>query len=105
MRCSTEIRDRSGELKLYIVAYDIPDDRRRNKMHKKLRDFGFAVQYSVFECFLHPKQRKLLQSSVEKIADKEEDIVAIWGLGDCCADRCTILGKGDFVDPVEIDII
>ena len=33
----------------YTVAYDITDDKRRNKVAKILKDFGKRVQYSVFE--------------------------------------------------------
>lgn len=34
---------------LYIVAYDISDDRRRSKVAGLLEDSGLRVQYSVFE--------------------------------------------------------
>ncbi len=36
----------------YVVAYDIPDDRRRTKIHQILTGFGKWTQYSLFECFL-----------------------------------------------------
>ena len=34
----------------YTVAYDITDDKRRNRVAKILKDFGTRIQYSVFEC-------------------------------------------------------
>src|SRR6266704_1247844 len=39
----------------YVVAYDIPDDRRRTKVHQILMGFGKWTQYSLFECFSHAK--------------------------------------------------
>lgn len=32
----------------YIVAYDIADDRRRQRLHRRLREHGLALQQSVF---------------------------------------------------------
>jgi CRISPR-associated protein Cas2 len=37
----------------YLVSYDIPDDRRRTRLAKLLKDYGGRVQYSVFECLLN----------------------------------------------------
>ena len=40
----------------YVIAYDIPEDRRRTKVHKILSGFGTWTQYSLFECFLSKKE-------------------------------------------------
>ncbi|NET61636.1 MAG: CRISPR-associated endonuclease Cas2 [Symploca sp. SIO2E6] len=37
---------------LYVVAYDIPDDKRCKKVSDLLEGYGKRVQYSVFECVL-----------------------------------------------------
>jgi len=37
---------------LYVIAYDIIDDRRRTRVHRILSGFGTALQYSVFRCAL-----------------------------------------------------
>ena len=37
----------------YLVSYDIPDDKRKTKLAKTIKDFGDRVQYSVFECLLN----------------------------------------------------
>jgi CRISPR-associated protein Cas2 len=39
-----------------VVAYDVPEDRRRARLHKALKHFGTLVQRSVFECFLTARQ-------------------------------------------------
>ncbi|MBR8835369.1 MAG: CRISPR-associated endonuclease Cas2 [Stigonema ocellatum SAG 48.90 = DSM 106950] len=37
---------------LYVVAYDVPCDKRRKKISDLLEGYGQRVQYSVFECLL-----------------------------------------------------
>lgn len=38
--------------KLYVISYDIVDDRKRTKTVDTLKDYGRRVQKSVFECCL-----------------------------------------------------
>src|ERR1700745_1054007 len=57
---------RDDDTMLYVVSYDIPDDRRRTRVHSALTGFGTWVQYSVFECFLDRKQRVLLEARLLK---------------------------------------
>ncbi|GAB0149200.1 MULTISPECIES: CRISPR-associated endonuclease Cas2 [Marichromatium] len=33
---------------LFLLAYDIADDGRRNRVHREATDLGIALQYSVF---------------------------------------------------------
>lgn len=44
------------ETTLYIIAYDIPDDKRRAKVHRVLCGYGAWTQYSLFECWLNRRQ-------------------------------------------------
>ncbi len=55
------------ETTLYIVAYDIPSDRRRTKVHKALCGFGEWTQYSLFECYLTDKQIVALRGKLDKL--------------------------------------
>lgn len=41
---------------VYLVAYDICDPRRLNRVAKVCEDFGVRVQYSLFECRLEPDE-------------------------------------------------
>jgi CRISPR-associated protein Cas2 len=36
--------------KLWLVCYDVADDKRRNKLAKLMEQRCQRVQYSVFEC-------------------------------------------------------
>lgn len=56
----------SSQTTCYVIAYDIPDDRRRTKVHKILSGFGTWTQYSLFECFLSKKELVLLKAKLAK---------------------------------------
>ena len=86
---------RGDENMLYVVSYDIPDDRRRTRVHSTLTGFGTWVQFSVFECFLDQKQRMLLQSRLLKEIHQSEDTIRIYGLCGTCIPKVEVLGKGD----------
>jgi len=38
---------------LWVVCYDVVDDRRRYRIMKTMTGYGDRVQYSVFECELN----------------------------------------------------
>ena len=86
---------RSDERTLYVVSYDISDDKRRTRVHSALTGFGVWVQYSVFECFLDRKQRLLLEARLLKEIHQREDTVRIYGLCGACTPKVDILGHGE----------
>lgn len=83
------------ESMLYVVSYDIPDDRRRTRVHSALTGFGTWVQFSVFECFLNRKQRLLMESRLLEEIHQREDTVRIYGLCAACKTKVEVLGRGD----------
>ncbi len=78
---------------LYIIAYDIPDDRRRTKVHKVLSGFGRWTQYSLFECYLNEKELIALRGKLEKVLDPEEDNVRFYPLCAACASKVETIGS------------
>jgi CRISPR-associated protein Cas2 len=80
------------ETAFYVVAYDIPDDRRRTKVHKILTGFGQWTQYSLFECFLTPKERLLLQARLERHLKPAEDSVRFYPLCENCLNKVETVG-------------
>ena len=50
---------------LWMVSYDISDNKARRQVHNLLLDHGQRVQYSVFECRLKPRQRDQLRAEVQ----------------------------------------
>jgi len=58
-----------------VVSYDIPDDKRRTKVMKALKNFGAHVQYSVFECELKdPDYKRMRERLKALIADKTDSV-------------------------------
>ncbi len=78
---------------LYVVAYDIPDDRRRTRVHKILSGFGKWTQYSVFECFLSEKERVALMEKLKRVLKAREDSVRLYPLCKACVEKVETLGS------------
>lgn len=82
----------SGQTMCYVIAYDIPDDRRRTKVHKILSGFGTWTQYSLFECFLSKKELVLLKSKLAKHVKDTQDSVRFYPLCATCLDKVETIG-------------
>ncbi len=66
---------------LFVVAYDIPNDRRRTKVANTLLGFGERLQYSVFLVSARPAKLVRLKDALSKIAVSTEDSIALFDLG------------------------
>src|SRR5579875_51334 len=76
----------------YVVAYDIPDDRRRTKVHQILLGFGKWTQYSLFECFLSRKDLILLQAKLDAYLSETQDSVRFYPLCASCVAKVETIG-------------
>ncbi|MBF2066495.1 MAG: CRISPR-associated endonuclease Cas2 [Calothrix sp. C42_A2020_038] len=79
---------------LYVVAYDIPCDKRRKKISDLLEGYGCRVQYSVFECQLSPTKIKELRKRLSKIVKLEQDSVRFYPLSQHTLGQVEIMGIG-----------
>jgi len=68
----------SHQITCYVIAYDIPDDKRRTKVHQILLGYGKWTQYSLFECFLNRKQLVLLRSRLAEHLVPRQDSVRFY---------------------------
>ncbi len=82
-----------AEKTFYVVAYDISNDKRRNRVHKTLCGFGRWTQYSLFECFLTRKEMIELQNRLSKKLDEEADSVRFYPLCQGCLKRVETVGS------------
>lgn len=57
------------------MAYDVSDNRRRNKVMKILEKYGIRVNYSVFECMFTHAQFEKVQDRIAKLILVKEDSV------------------------------
>jgi len=64
----------------YVVVYDIPDNRRRKKVHDLLKGYGKWVQYSVFECVLSREQFEVLKKRLKRNVKCDEDSIRFYPL-------------------------
>jgi CRISPR-associated protein Cas2 len=66
---------------VYLVAYDVSDDKRRTKIFKKLKGYGQALQYSLFRCALTANERLRLRSEMWELIDHSTDRILLVDLG------------------------
>lgn len=90
---------------LVLVVYDIPNDKRRNKLAVFLEGYGRRVQYSVFECFLSLEEMRVLHRQIAKQIDKKEDNVRLyWITADALSQALTI-GSNPPEEPPAVYIV
>lgn len=82
----------SKQTTCYVIAYDIPDDKRRTKIHKLLLGFGTWSQFSLFECFLTRKEMVLLRSKLAEHLIEVEDSVRFYPLCVQCLTKVETVG-------------
>ncbi len=82
----------------YVVAYDIPDDKRRTRVHKILKGFGQWTEYSLFECFLTKKELLQMRAKLDRYLNNQQDRVRIYTICDACLPKIDTIG---IAEPVE----
>jgi len=66
---------------IYVVCYDISDDRRLRQVYKTMRGFGEHIQFSVFRCELSARERIEMIAALTPIINHDEDQVLIIDIG------------------------
>lgn len=77
-----------------VVAYDISDDKRRTKLHKALKRYGKAIQFSAFECLVTSKEFAMMIETIHRLLEKDKDKLRIYTLCDSCYVKIMNLGTG-----------
>lgn len=80
----------------FVVAYDIEEDRVRNRVAKTLGTVGVRVQKSVFECALDPAELAWLTRRLERELLRSGGDVRIYRT--CAACLSASLGVGDLAE-------
>jgi CRISPR-associated protein Cas2 len=68
-------------LNLYLVCYDICDDKRVKTVFKVMKGFGDHLQYSVFRCELTEMNLIRMKMALDDVIKVKEDQVLIFRLG------------------------
>lgn len=77
---------------LYVVAYDIPCQKRRTKVANVLSAYGQRVQYSVFECVLSRQQFRELRVRLQQVVKLPEDSVRMYPLSGHTVEQVEVWG-------------
>ncbi len=86
---------------LIVVIYDISDNKRRGKLSKLLKSYGFRVQKSAFECYLRLNIYNKLMKEIDKYV-KIGDLIRVYKL----SGRADVTIYGDYIEnPDEEEII
>ncbi len=80
---------------LYIIAYDIADQKRWRKIFRLLHGYGEWLQLSVFQCRLSRLRHAELVATLDEIIHHKEDHVILVDLGqaDMVKPKVVSLGK------------
>ncbi len=88
-----------------VVAYDIKDDRRRNRVLKEMKGWGVRVQYSVFECDLNEKQIERMVRRLRRIIKEEEDSIRVYLIREKERVKIRIIGQGEITRFEDVYVI
>jgi len=86
---------------LYIITYDIRNDRRWRKLFKAMHGYGQWLQLSVFQCRLDRMRLLQLEEDIRTIVNQREDHVLIVDLGPAEQIRPKVRSIGMTFEPVE----
>lgn len=80
---------------LYVVAYDISDQKRWRRVFKIMNGYGEWLQLSIFQCRLTPRQQAELIALLDGIIHHDQDHVILLDIGpaDGVEPRVVSLGK------------
>lgn len=76
-----------------VVAYDIADPRRLQRIAKVMKDYGLRVQKSIFEVEVTEQQFKEMRKRAEAELLPEEDGVKFFPLCGRCCDTVITFGR------------
>ena len=82
-----------------IVAYDIANPKRLNRVAKIIKDYGNRVQKSIFEVTVDNQNFNEMKTRIENEIVFEEDGVKFFPLCEKCAATLENIGNGVFIDP------
>jgi CRISPR-associated protein Cas2 len=75
-----------------VVTYDVPENKRRTKIHKVLKSYGQWMQFSVFECNLTEAEYTKLRLRLAKLIKPDQDSIRFYFLCACCQGKVERIG-------------
>jgi CRISPR-associated protein Cas2 len=75
------VRHARTDERLFIVTYDISDQRRWRRVFKAMNGYGEWIQLSVFQCRLSRRRRAELETRLRELVKNGEDHVLLIDVG------------------------
>ncbi len=69
----------------WLVCYDVREAGRLRKTARHMEGYGERVQYSVFRCWLTPRQMEQLRWELTQVLASEDDVLLIPICGPCAS--------------------
>jgi CRISPR-associated protein Cas2 len=66
---------------VFLVCYDVCDNKRLRKVYKLMRGYGDHLQLSVFRCELSGRERAQLIADLTPVINHDEDQVLVVDIG------------------------
>lgn len=86
---------------LYLVTYDIRDQKRWRRIFKLMKGYGEWLQLSVFQCRLSPRRHAELMQLLDGIITHKVDALLIMDLGPADKVKPRVVALGDKFEPVK----
>lgn len=90
---------------LYIISYDVRDQRRWRRVFKTMKGHGLWLQLSVFQCRLNKIRLIQLEAALREIVNHKEDHVLILDLGPADLVKPKIQSIGKAFSPIEREAV
>jgi CRISPR-associated protein Cas2 len=96
-----------GRIELFfLVCFDIVSDRKRYRVVKILKEYGFRVQKSVFECSrINEEQFLKMKHRIEERIDHGVDTVRYYFICRQCLSKMEFSGVGETAKILDYKVV
>ena len=77
---------------MYLVAYDVRDPKRLQKVARKCQNYGIRVEYSVFECDLTQDDFSSMWQELKDLIDATDDRILAYRICRSCVTHIASMG-------------
>lgn len=79
----------------YVIAYDVPDTPRRNRIAAILEGHATRMQKSVFEAVIEPARMDRCVAELNRLLNLEKDSLAVYRICRSCDRSRRYYGRAD----------
>ena len=78
---------------IWVIAYDVANDKRRSKVARILLHHGIRIQRSVYECELDSAEMESLVATISEVLDEGADVLHAFPTCDRCSRHRRTFGR------------